>query len=470
MCVKKPLAAFLAGGVNSQESLAALFYLYGLHSWGCYPADDNRLALKKKGVYMWKNRMRSLRDSIIRHSKIVFPLVIIAAVAVTVMVALRVKNADPKEDGTQSASASDPTATGETGAGEAELTRAVPNDPLELNTDSAMHSLIATYFNALANSDVETIKTISTGLEDTEEIRIQELGKYIETYPSIDIYTKKGPEENSYIVYVDFTVSFDECEGLFPGINSFYVRTDESGQIYIVLGEVDKEVLDYIAEVNFQDDVVELYNRVNVACNELFLSNSKLFDYVKEMESEVNKATGEILAAAQAQQEAGEQPATTPEAGTETPAEGAAEQPPAEQPPVQTGPQYATATTTVNVRSSDSENAEKLGKVAGGTKLEVTEQRANGWSKVVFEEKEGYIKSEYLQLVASGESAEGAVSVGSVTASANVNVRASASETAEKLGVLAGGDSAELIGEEGDWCKIKYGGQVGYVKTEYIQK
>lgn len=415
---------------------------------------------------MWKNRIRSLCDSIIRHSKIVFPLVIIAAVAVTVMVALRVKNADAQEDGTQPASTQGAAVTGETGADGAEITRVVPNDPLELNTDSAMHSLIATYFNSLANSDVETIKTISTGMMDTEEIRIQELGKYIDTYPSIDIYTKKGPEENSYIVYVDFTVTFDDCEGLFPGINSFYVRTDESGQIYIVLGEVEKDVLDYIAEVNFQDDVVELYNRVNVACNELFLSNSKLFDYVKEMESEVNKATGETLAAAQA----AEQPETTPEAGNETPAEGAAEQPPVEQPPAQTGPLYATATTTVNVRSSDSENAEKLGKVAGGTKLEVTEQRANGWSRVVFEGKEGYIKSEYLQVAASGESAEGTTAVGSVTASANVNVRASASETADKLGVLAGGDSAELLGEEGEWCRIKYGGQVGYVKTEYIQK
>lgn len=419
---------------------------------------------------MWKNRIRSLCDSIIRHSKIVFPLIIIAAVAVTVMVALRVKNADAQEDGTQPASTQGAAATGETGADGAEITRVVPNDPLELNTDSAMHSLIATYFNSLANSDVETIKTISTGMMDTEEIRIQELGKYIDTYPSIDIYTKKGPEENSYIVYVDFTVTFDDCEGLFPGINSFYVRTDESGQIYIVLGEVEKDVLDYIAEVNFQDDVVELYNRVNVACNELFLSNSKLFDYVKEMESEVNKATGETLAAAQAQEQAAEQPETTPEAGNETPAEGTAEQPPVEQPPAQTGPLYATATTTVNVRSSDSENAEKMGKVAGGTKLEVTEQRANGWSKVVFEGKEGYIKSEYLQVVASGESAEGTTAVGSVTASANVNVRASASETADKLGVLAGGDSAELLGEEGEWCRIKYGGQVGYVKTEYIQK
>ena len=130
------------------------------------------------------------------------------------------------------------------------------------------------------------------------------------------------------------------------------------------------------------------------------------------------------------------------------------------------GPQYVTTTTTVNVRSSDSEQADKLGKVAGGTKLQVLEQRANGWTKVDYEGKEGYIKTEFLQLA---ESAAGAETIGTVTATTNINVRASASETADRLGVLSGGDSAELVGTEGDWSKIRYNGQIGYVKSEYVQ-
>ena len=138
----------------------------------------------------------------------------------------------------------------------------------------------------------------------------------------------------------------------------------------------------------------------------------------------------------------------------------------AEQPAEEQGPQYVTTTTTVNVRSSDSEQADKLGKVAGGTKLQVLEQRANGWTKVDYEGKEGYIKTEFLQLA---ESAAGAETIGTVTATTNINVRASASETADRLGVLSGGDSAELVGTEGDWSKIRYNGQIGYVKSEYVQ-
>ena len=63
----------------------------------------------------------------------------------------------------------------------------------------------------------------------------------------------------------------------------------------------------------------------------------------------------------------------------------------------------------------------------------------------------------------------GAETIGTVTATTNINVRASASETADRLGVLSGGDSADLIGTEGDWSKIKYNGQIGYVKSEYVQ-
>ena len=67
------------------------------------------------------------------------------------------------------------------------------------------------------------------------------------------------------------------------------------------------------------------------------------------------------------------------------------------------------------------------------------------------------------------ESAAGTETIGTVTATTNINVRASASETADRLGVLSGGDSAELVGTEGDWSKIKYNGQIGYVKSEYVQ-
>ena len=131
-----------------------------------------------------------------------------------------------------------------------------------------------------------------------------------------------------------------------------------------------------------------------------------------------------------------------------------------------TGPVYATANTTVNVRSSDSETADKLGKITGGTKVEVKEQRVNGWSKIDYEGKDGFIKSEFLDVA---ESAANVETIGTVTADTNVNVRATASETGTKLGIVVGGETLDLVAREGDWCKVVYNGQIGYVKAEFVK-
>ena len=121
----------------------------------------------------------------------------------------------------------------------------------------------------------------------------------------------------------------------------------------------------------------------------------------------------------------------------------------------------------MNVRSSDSETADKINKLPANTKVEVLEQKVNGWSRILYDNAEGFIKSEYLSIV---ESAKGVETIGTVTATANVNVRAAASETAEKLGVAVGGETLDLIALEGDWCKVVYNGQIGYVKAEFVSQ
>ena len=99
-------------------------------------------------------------------------------------------------------------------------------------------------------------------------------------------------------------------------------------------------------------------------------------------------------------------------------------------------------------------------------KLQVLEQLPNGWNKVLFENKEGYIKAEYLQIL---ENVDNLQVIGTVIATTNINVRAEASKTSTKLGILIAGDAAELLAHEGEWCKIKYNGEIGYVKAEYVE-
>lgn len=408
----------------------------------------------RKGLYMWKEKIHSIGNYIIKHNKVVLPAVVVVAVAITVSVSLSLSNRHKEaQQEAEIASAASETAT-ET---------ATEDVPLVANEEGAIYTLIATYYNAMATGDEETLRSVCDEISDKDMYRYVELSQYIDYYPTLEIYTKTGPEEGSVIAYVYYKISFVGHEEEVPGYQALYICTNDQGGLYIKRGENSEEVNEYIKTVSTQDDVVEFNNKITVEYNELMVDHPEVLQYISELDSQVSIAVGEKLA----NQVAGE--TQVAEAGTEegstdgqdTQTENGEQQEAEDQ-----GPQYVTTTTTVNVRSSDSEQADKLGKVSGGTKLQVLEQRPNGWTKVDYEGKEGYIKTEFLQLA---ESAAGTESIGTVTATTNINVRASASETADRLGVLSGGDSAELVGTEGDWSKIKYNGQIGYVKSEYVQ-
>lgn len=404
---------------------------------------------------MWKEKLHFLGNYIIKHSKVVLPAVVVVAVAVTVSVSLSMNNRhrEEQQNAESAAAASSEIATEPT----------TEDVSLVANEEGAVYTLVATYYNAMATGDETTLRSVCDEISDKDMYRYLELAQYIDYYPTLEIYTKTGPEEDSVIAYVYYKIAFVGHEEEVPGYQALYICTNDQGEMYIKRGENSEEVNDYIKTVSTQDDVVEFNNKITVEYNELMVDHPEVLQYISELDSQVSIAVGEKLA----NQVAGDQNTDTSAEGGDQAADGqdtSAEG--TEQPAEEQGPQYVTTTTTVNVRSSDSEQADKLGKVAGGTKLQVLEQRANGWTKVDYEGKEGYIKTEFLQLA---ESAAGAETIGTVTATTNINVRASASETADRLGVLSGGDSAELVGTEGDWSKIRYNGQIGYVKSEYVQ-
>ena len=398
---------------------------------------------------MGKKYVLIARDFLLKHSKILFPVILVAVVAAIVMVVLSLGNVDEDKRLPEETASTE----------ETNETEAVDEDvPLIANTDDSISTLIYTYYNAMALGDSETLLAICDEISDKDMLRYTETAKYIDTYPLLEIYTKPGLEEGTSIAYVYYKVVFDSQEAEYPGYQAHYICTDEQGDLYLKRSDNSDAVNDYIIRISSQADVVEFNNRITVEYNNLMESQPELLAYLSELDSLVSTAVGEGLAklAAAKTQETTEE---TAEGEGAEPAEGGESTP-------EDVEMYATATATVNVRTSDSQQADKLGKITAGEKIRVLELRVNGWSKVLFQNKEGYIKSEYLQMA---ESAAGATVIGTVTATTNINIRVAASETAEKLGVLKGGDAVELVAKENGWCKIIYQGQIAYVKEDFVQ-
>lgn len=408
---------------------------------------------------MLKDKLASVRDFIVKHCKIVFPVLVIAVVAVTVVIAL---NLNQEKASAEEKNDIEEYTLFNVVVDEPVQVEAPTDVPLVVNEDSAIHTLVVTYYNAWGTGDMEALASVYDDISDNDLLQYQETARYLDHYTELQVYTKQGPVEGSAIAYVYYRVCFVDHEEEFPGYETLYICRDEQGQLYIKNeANFTQEENDYIMAVSTQDDVVEFNNRVTAEYNALMMEDASLLTYLNEVGHQVEVAMGVALA----QQNVGGVQETDVQEGEGETQEGSTSEP---QEPVQEAtPEYATTTTTVNVRSSDSVQADKLGKAPQGTRLQVKEVRLNGWTKVVFEGKDGFIKSEYLQF---SESVAKQEVVGTVTATTRVNIRAAANESADRLGQLAAGESLNLLALENGWCKVVYNNQVAYVKAEYVEQ
>lgn len=412
-------------------------------------------------------KLEALGNWLIKHAKIVMPVVLAVCVIVTVVISV---NANKKETERQEDIEANSTLEETTSD-----TTAVPEVALQENTNPEVGELINAYYAAMASGDIDTIKTLVNNIEDTEVLRIKETSKYVESYPTLEIYTKTGPKENTYLVYVCSELKFIDYEEPIPGMSVYYVCIDENGNYYICFDdeEEDEAELNYIRKVSLQDDVVDLNNKVAAAYKDMVAEDADLAQFILDLNEEIEKNVGGVLAQ-------NDEADTTEENSEGTESDDGNVQD-GEAQPVNVVTKVK-AIDVVNIRSSDSETADKLGKAAIGDEFELLEKIGNGWSKVEYEGKEAYIKSEYLEdvetttLVEGGEeesetdTADNTEPTGTVTVLENVRIRSAASENSEKLGTAYTGEKLELLMKQADgWTKIKYKGQTAYVKSDYVE-
>jgi SH3-like domain-containing protein len=348
---------------------------------------------------------------------------------------------------------------------EAAGTVTLTDEPLEENAHEDVNELMTAFYTAMAEGDMDTIKALKDYNDETEIIQYEKKSEFIESYDDINCYTKAGIEENSYFVYVSYDVKIKDVDTKAPGLNAFYVYTADDGNL-VIDGDMEESIIAAFKLVTNQDDVVDLYNKINVSYKEAIASDEALNGFMSELPSQIKTSVGEALAQLEIQNTESTETQKETEDDAQT-SEAAVTDNSEDTPQNQVVNQTVKATDTVNVRSSDSEEADKIGKVTEGQELTRVEEKVNGWSKVIFEGKEAYIKSDYLEVVTTEAVGE---KIGSVEANTNVNVRSKADQESDKLGTAQAGNSYDLLEEQGEWYKINYNGKTGYVKAEFFEK
>jgi uncharacterized protein YgiM (DUF1202 family) len=429
-----------------------------------------------------------IKDWCVDHGRIVLPLIlavcILAACAVGLLLHRNVQN--------KNLNASDASDAATSGAVET---------PLEKNAYPDVDALIKKYFDATADGDVDTISTITTGLSDDEKLRIKVIGDYIDAYTSVDVYTKPGPQENSYVCYAVTKVKFTGNDTEIPGMQTMYVTTGDGGALVINENEQNTTDTEYIKKVSLDADVVDLNNKVTAEYNDLTAANTDLSDFVSDLSSKIDVSVGEALASASSSGSSAESASTTVSDAASAAASAA----------------YLTAKgDDINIRASASQDADVLGKAGAGDSFKLLETDGD-WSKIEYNGSEGYVKTEFFTASTgtagstgsekgdssgenssdgsgtsadsksgssasssgtstdskSGSSTGSSESSGTASSKATVKeavaVRSSASTDSDKLGTVYAGSSLNVIMKmEDGWTKVSYNGKTGYVKTEFL--
>lgn len=142
---------------------------------------------------------------------------------------------------------------------------------------------------------------------------------------------------------------------------------------------------------------------------------------------------------------------------------------------VQTGGTYVVNATSLRVRTGPAAYHSVIGGVLNGTTLNVVGSE-NGWFKVNYQGKTGYVSSEFVKFVKGGTATPGqpeqpsqAIGDYYINASA-LNVRSGEGTNYRIIGALPQGQKVQVISENSGWSKINYNGQTGYIGTRFLSK
>ena len=369
----------------------------------------------------------------------------------------------------------------------------------EVDAHEDVNTLINQYYTAYAAGDTDTLQTIATPLSENEKSYISVFSQYVDAYQNIKCYTKQGLDASSYLVSVYVEVKFKDVDTAAPGLDFFYVRTNDDGSVYIdnlysqynlkiKENALDTSIQNLISEYEDSVDVNSLQKEVQDKYDTAVASDDKLSEMISTtIPNAITEWAGTIVSQnteTESTEQVPEETTETEQTPAETEQTGMPEestQQPADNAPTKSEPDTVYAADTVNVRAAADTESDKLGTLEKGTAL--TRTGTDGeWSVVNYNGQTGYIKTEYLttknsdsdadnsgneeQTTTNNSIAEGTV----ITLSDSVNIRSGMSESDSKIGTAFTGEKVTVVMSYAEgWTKVTWNGQTGYIKTSLLK-
>ncbi|MDD7178318.1 MAG: SH3 domain-containing protein [Lachnospiraceae bacterium] len=366
-----------------------------------------------------------------------------------------------------------------------------------------VNELINNYYTAYAAGDVAALEKIAQPISDTEKSYIQVFSEYVDSYDNLSCHTKSGLNNGEYVVSVYLEMKFKDVKTVAPGLDFFYLRTDESGKLYIdnaysqfnqsnMEESTQADVQALINEFEQAEDVVALQAEVQQKYEQAIAADPQLEQMANEtIPNAISTWVQSLTQADQTDEQ--DKPADDETAQNEqTGEEASGEEQPEEEKPEDDKSEdkeensdgkakTAYAMDGINLRKGPSTEKAVVTQILLGDKLKIyPDTEKDGWVKAVYNGKKGYVKRELVTTkrskvptgseTADDEPAKTLPEGKKITLSDSVNVRVSMSETADRVGLAYQGDTVTVIQSYAEgWTKVEWNGQTGYIKTELIK-
>ena len=196
------------------------------------------------------------------------------------------------QDNSQGNDPSSPEDDGETNDGKKEE----DTNPLEDGSEEVT-ALMNSYYKALGEKDITTLRTLVNNLTPSDESRITNAKDYIEGYQVSKVYMKKGMDDNSYVVY---TKGSFICKGIdtpAPSLWSSYVVKDSDGT-YRILGDLEQNttVSTYMDSLKSDEDVKKLTAEVQAEYEQAQKDDTALAQFLDGLGEEADTSSSETSA------------------------------------------------------------------------------------------------------------------------------------------------------------------------------
>lgn len=339
-------------------------------TWKLSVEDGFQARSRVKGGMAVDNFREWLSDNL----RYIILVVVGAVVVVALFFGVRAFTNSDKKDAASSNQANAQSGNQQNSANQA-VSDNVSADALEKDAIPEVNELVQAYYKALGEKNIESLKEVVKDLDPAEESKIANT-KYIESYENVEVYTKKGLEEGTYVVFASFAYKCTDVETPAPALSQLYVVTDEDGKLWISAEAVsDPQIQAYVNTIMSQADVIQLRNNVQAAYDQAQANDPQLKAFLESLGGEDSGTP----VPQQADSASGNDAAGQDMANTNTASEGT-----------------MTAIDDCNVRMAAESGTDIVTVVPAGEQVNVLGQE-NGWVQIEYGGIVGYVYQDLLQ-------------------------------------------------------------------------